>query len=60
MLYFKIIHTCRLQAGVLYSIFMRSAEMPGFYRMETQAIVDTGKLSESVSDLREVVRVAFD
>ncbi|CAD6561218.1 protease Lon-related BREX system protein BrxL [Paraburkholderia sabiae] len=55
-----IIPEGRLQPGVLHTIAMAAAEMPGVYRMEVQALGGSGKLSVSGSLSREHVRVAFD
>jgi ATP-dependent Lon protease len=50
----------RLTPGVLHTISMGTAGMPGTYRAEIQAIAGGGKLSVSGSLSREPVRVAFD
>ena len=50
----------RLKPGVMHTVAMAQAEMPGVYRMETQALAGSGKLSVSGSLSREHVRVAFD
>lgn len=55
-----IISEGRLQPGVLHTIAMAEAEIPGVYRMEVQALSGSGKLSISGSLSREHVRVAFD
>ena len=50
----------RLQPGVLHTIAMAAAEMPGLFRMEIQAMAGTGKLNVSGSLSKEPVKVAFD
>ena len=50
----------QLQAGVSHTISIGSAEMPGTYRMEIQAINGTGKINVSGVAPRESVKIAFD
>jgi len=50
----------RLQSGTLHTVTLGTAEMPGTYRLEVQAISGGGKILASGAAPKETVKIAFD